>query len=239
MSKQILVVDDEPNVRLNYRVTLEIEGFTVMEANCGPKALEQFAAHQFDLAILDMRMPEMDGLDLLAEMRKRGINTPTVIITAYGDIPHAVRAMKLGAIDFLKKPVTPGQLRQIAGEVLERHETPLAAVAEVEAGASLSAEELHALYLQNAKRLLNLRHFEQARVNLAKAMALDPLSPEAFNLAGVLFEMLEDYDRAKKHYGQAIKLDKHYEPAQQNMRRIYELFNFGSSKEPFAMGDNQ
>ena len=129
MSKQILVVDDEPNVRLSYRVTLETEGYTVFEADCGTKALEQLAAHHFDLAILDMRMPEMDGLDLLAEMRKRGLNTPTVIITAYGEIPHAVRAMKLGAIDFLQKPLTPEALRRIATEVLERHEEPPATAA--------------------------------------------------------------------------------------------------------------
>jgi hypothetical protein len=50
--------------------------------------------------------------------------------------------------------------------------------------------------------------------------------------------MQEDYDRAKKYYGQAIKLDKRYEPAQQNMRRIFELFNFGSSKEPVALGED-
>jgi DNA-binding response OmpR family regulator len=237
MSKRILVVDDEPNVRLNYRVTLETEGFTVTEASSGSKALEQFASSTFDLAILDMRMPEMDGLALLAEMRRRGNKTPTVIITAYGDVPHAVRAMKLGAIDFLRKPVTPEQLRQITDEVLTRHEEPVSALPEVEVTASMSAEDLHRLYLQHAKRLLNLQRFEQARVNLAKALALDPLSAEAFNLSGVLFEMLEDYDRAKRHYGQAIKLDKNYEPAQQNMRRIYELFNFGASQEPFAFGD--
>jgi len=241
MSKLILIVDDEPNVRLTYRVTLETEGFTVLEANSGPKALEQFAAHPIDLAILDMRMPEMDGLDLLAEMRKRGNNTPTVIITAYGDVPHAVRAMKLGAIDFLKKPVTPAQLRQIAGEVIGRHEGPKPVP--TEAGASialsaLSAEELHALYLQDAKRLLNLQQFEQARVKLANAMALDPLSAEAFNLAGVLFEMQEDYERARKYYSQAIKLDKHFESAQQNMRRIFELSSFDASTEPPAMEGN-
>ena len=62
-------------------------------------------------------------------------------------------------------------------------------------------------------------------------------SPEVFNLGGVLFEMLEDYDRAKRYYGQAIRLNRNYEPAQQNMRRIYELFQFGSSKEPFNLGE--
>ena len=69
-------------------------------------------------------------------------------------------------------------------------------------------------------------------------LELNDKSAEAFNLTGVLFEMKEDYDRAKKYYGQAIKLDKRYEPAQQNMRRIFELFNFGSSKEPVALGDD-
>jgi FixJ family two-component response regulator len=231
-------VDDEPNVRLNYRVTLETEGYNVLEANCGAKALEQLAANRFDLAILDMRMPEMDGLDLLAEMRQRGYNTPAVIITAYGDIPHAVRAMKLGAIDFLKKPLTPEQLRQIVNEVVERHEEPEITLAESESDEDMSAEQIFRRYLQKAKRLLNLREFESARTNLAKAMALDPLSAEAFNLTGVLFEMREDDQRAKQFYGQAMKLDQSYEPAQQNMRRLFERFKFGATKEPFAMGND-
>jgi DNA-binding response OmpR family regulator len=239
MSRQILVVDDEPNVRLNYRVALETESFTVREANCGARALEQFAAHHFDLAILDMRMPGMDGLDLLAEMRKEGIDTPAVIITAYGDILHAMRAMKLGAIDFLKKPVTPEQLRHIAEEVIERHEKPASPPSKVVADPVLSPGELHMRYLVNAKRLLNLRDFESARTNLSKAMALDPLSPEAFNLAGVLFEMREDYDRAKKFYAQALKLAQDYAPAQENMRRLFERFQTGSSKEPHSPGDDQ
>jgi len=57
------------------------------------------------------------------------------------------------------------------------------------------------------------------------------------NLAGVFFEMQEDYDRARKFYGKALKYGPYYEPAQQNMRRIFELFHFGSSKEPMAFGD--
>jgi DNA-binding response OmpR family regulator len=230
MSKRILVVDDEPNVRLNYRITLETEGFTVVEADSGPKALEQFAGNQFDLAILDMRMPEMDGLDLLAEMRKRGLSTPTVIITAYGDIPHAVRAMKLGAIDFLKKPMTPESLRNIVENILVRH-APESAVPR-------PVRDDFDTHITKAKLLLNLQDFAGAKEHLVRALELNNKSAEGFNLAGVLFEMLEDYDRAKKYYGQAIKLDKSYEPAQQNMRRIYELFQFGSSKEPFVLGDD-
>jgi two-component system, OmpR family, copper resistance phosphate regulon response regulator CusR len=86
MSKKILVVDDEPNVRLGYRVTLETEGHAITEAHCGAKALDDLAAGSFDLAILDLRMPDMDGLELLGQMRNRGYATPSVIITA----PHSV-----------------------------------------------------------------------------------------------------------------------------------------------------
>ena len=232
MSKHILVVDDEPNVRLSYRVTLETEGLAVSEADCATKALKQLSTHGFDLAILDMRMPEMDGLDLLAEMRKRGFQTPTVIITAYGDIPHAVRAMQLGAIDFLQKPLTPEALRNLVAEVCARH---------VESGA---IEQKRALadnfptQLAEAKRLLNLQVFEPAWAHLSRALELNGQSPDALNLAGVYFEMHEDYERARKLYGKAIKYGPYYEPAQQNMRRIFELFHFGSSEEPFALGDD-
>lgn len=231
MSKRILVVDDEPNVRLSYRVTLETEGLAVAEADCAVRALELFGSSQFDLAILDMRMPEMDGLELLEEMRKRAISTPAVIITAYGDIPHAVRAMQLGAIDFLQKPLTPAALRDLIEEILTRHAPGTQAVAKTPVGDDFASQ------LSEAKRLLNLQVFGKAWTHLARALELNPQAPEALNLAGVFFEMQEDYDRAKKLYGQAIKYAPYYEPSQQNMRRIFELFHFGSSKEPFAIGD--
>jgi DNA-binding NtrC family response regulator len=223
MSKQILIVDDERNVRFSYRVTLELEGFTVFEAEDAAKALALFATHSFDLAILDMRMPEMDGLDLLAEMRHRGVSTPVVIITAYGDVPHAIRAMKLGAIDFLEKPLTPEQLRRIVHEVVGRHAAPASTFLEVEPDPALTKDELHALYLQEAKRMLNLQQFAEARASLAKAMALNPLSSEAFNLAGVLFEMQEAFAPAQRFYEQAIKLNTHSDESQANLRRLFAL----------------
>ena len=229
MQPCVLIIDDEPNVRLTYRVTLETEGFEVQEASDASAALRELADKDFDLAILDMRMPEMDGLELLESMRERNIQTPVVIITAYGDVPHAVRAMKLGAIDFLQKPLTPEALRSAVGEILGRHAKPAPHPAR---------EETFDTHVQAAKQLINLREFPAAREQIAKALEIRTDSPEVFNLGGVLFEMLEDYKRAKRYYGQAIRLNKNYEPAQQNMRRIYELFQFGSSKEPFNLGED-
>jgi DNA-binding NtrC family response regulator len=226
MNKRILIVDDEPNVRLNFRTTLETEGYEIFEASSGEEALQALGEHAFALAILDIRMPGMDGLELLAKIGESGIRVPTTIVTAYSDVPNAVKAMKLGAVDFLQKPLRPEELRSIVAEILKRHDVQDEPVAE-----TFSA------HIVAAKRCLNLRAFAKARLHLARALELNAKSAEAFNLAGVLSEVLEDYDRAKKCYGQAIKLDKNYEPAQQNMRRLFEVDHFGSSKEPVNLGE--
>ena len=225
MQAKILIVDDETNVRLNYRVTLETEGYQIFEASSATKALEELVSRSFDLAVLDMRMPGMNGLQLLGKMREIGITVPAMIVTAYSDVPHAVQAMKLGAIDFLEKPLRPEDLRRIVAEILRRH-----------APQKERAEETFNSHIVAAKRCINLRSFALARIHLIKALELNTKSVEAFNLAGVLAEMLDEVDKAKKYYGQAIKLDKNYGPAQQNMRRLFELQNFGSSSEPVNLG---
>jgi len=226
MKPRILIVDDETNVRLNYRITLEIEGYEVVEAASASQALHELIEQDFSLAILDMRLPGTDGLALLAKMREIGISVPAMIVTAYSDVPHAVRAMKLGAIDFLQKPLRPEDLRRLVAEILDRH-----------ASRREHQNEDFKSHIVAAKRCLNLRSFESARLHLAKAMELNTKSVEAFNLAGVFYEMMEDQRKARKYYGQAIKLNKNYEPAQQNMRRLFELENFGSSSEPFNLGE--
>jgi len=225
MNPKILIVDDEPNVRLMYHSALEPEKYELYEAESGPKALEQCKQRTHALAILDLRMPGMDGLELLEKMHGQGVKTPAVIITAFADVPNAVNAMKLGAIDFLQKPILPDQLRGIVKDILRRHEPD-----------KPKNEPLDFDYqLRHAKQAINLRDFASAKLKLVKALEMNPNSPQAFNLLGVMLEMREEYDQAKRYYGQAIKLDKHFEPAQQNMRRIFELFHFGSSKEPMNL----
>jgi len=225
MSKRILIVDDEPNVRLSYRAVLEAERYAIDEANSAATALEKLVASHFDLAILDMRMPEADGLDLLAKMRERGLSTPTVMITAYGDLPHAVRAIKLGAIDFLQKPLTPDELRHVVCEVLTRHET----------GLNPSEAKDYAYHLRAAKLAINLRDFEQAKRSLKNALHLDDTSAEGFNLAGVVAELSGDKKIAVRYYEQALRINKDFKPAQQNAKRIEEISTRGVSKEPFAL----
>src|SRR6516225_9200285 len=107
MSSSILIVDDETNVRLNYRITLETEGYEVYEAASAGSALEELVERSFAVAILDMRMPGMDGLELLMKMREAGITVPVMIVTPHRDVPPALAAMELRAIDFLQKSLRP------------------------------------------------------------------------------------------------------------------------------------
>ena len=226
MNGKILIVDDEPNVRLMYRSALEGGSYEIYEADSAAKALEACALRRHNVAVLDLRMPGgMDGLELLEEMKKRRIDTPVVFITAFASVPNAVNAMKLGAIDFLQKPILPYQLRDIVQDIIIRHEP--------EEGGNMPHDFDY--YLRCAQRAINLRDFAAAKRDLIKALELNSDSPQAMNLVGVMLEMREEYEQARRYYGQAIKLDKNFEPAQQNMRRIFELFNFGSSKEPFNM----
>ena len=229
MEASILVVDDERNVRLMYRAALD-HMFKVDEAESAAKALEMFQANRYNVGILDLRMPEMTGLELLEQMNHLGITTPVVFITAYADVPNAVSAMKFGAIDFLQKPITPEQLRAIVKDVLVRHS--------IEDRKTAETPHDFEYFLRCAKRAINLRDFSAARQNLVSALEINPDSPQALNLAGVMFEMREEFDQARRYYGRAIKLSKDFEPAQANMRRIYELFQFGSSEEPYNLENN-
>jgi DNA-binding NtrC family response regulator len=224
MSRRILIVDDEPNVRLSYRAVLEAECYVVEEANSAVTGLEKLVASRFDLVILDLRMPEMDGLDLLEKMRERGISTPAVMITAYGDLPHAVCAMKLGAIDFLQKPLTPIQLRHIVDDVVTRHEEP-----------TESETKDYAYHLRSAKRAVNQRDFEAAKRSLKNALHLDDRSAEGFNLAGVVAELSGDFKNAARYYEQALRINEDFAPARQNAKRMDELARRGTSREPIAL----
>jgi DNA-binding response OmpR family regulator len=219
--KRILVVDDEPNIRLNYRVLLEVDGFQVSEASNGAAALDQLRNGRFALALLDLRMPAMDGLQLLAALRRHAIITPAIIVTAFDDVPSEAQAMRLGAIDFLRKPVRPADLRAVITEVLERHDPST----HVE-----TADDFRS-HLIVAKRLINLCDFNEAQKHALRALELNHAVPEAFNLAGVLAEVLGDYTRAMKLYERTLRVDGQHGPAKRNLHRLSAILESGFPEE--------
>jgi DNA-binding response OmpR family regulator len=235
----ILVVDDEPNVRLVFRTALEASGYKLSTAAEGKSALDLVQQDPPDLILLDLQMPGSDGMDVLRQLREGGNNVPVVIITAHGSVPHAVQAMKLGAIDFLAKPISPEALRNVVNEVIQRHAAPGKQVATaVSSGEPLTTPSQFAASLSQAKRALNQRSFQQAEAFLKQAIALKNDSAEAHNLMGVLHELRNQHDDSYREYKAALKANHRYEPAKHNMQRYYERFTFGKSDVLIDTGES-
>ena len=121
MSK-VLVVDDEEIVRYALTEKLKENGFSVSEAYDGRNAIEMFREKEFDAVLLDLRMPEMDGIETLNELKKHYEDVPVIIVTAYGDIPTAVEAIKIGAYDFIEKPPQISKLIVTLRRAIEKSE---------------------------------------------------------------------------------------------------------------------
>jgi two-component system nitrogen regulation response regulator NtrX len=100
----ILVVDDEKSIRSTLKEILEYEGYTIEEAVDGAEALKLLQEKHFDLAICDIKMPKVDGLECLEKSKSAGVGTPFIMLTAHGSIDTALEATKKGAFDFITKP---------------------------------------------------------------------------------------------------------------------------------------
>jgi len=116
---KILIIDDEKNIRNMVQLALERDGHAIELAVDGSEGLSKFGnGSDIDLVLLDQRMPGMEGLDVLREIRKRSSESKVIMITAFGTIDLAVDAMKSGATDFLKKPFTAETLRNAVQSAL-------------------------------------------------------------------------------------------------------------------------
>jgi two-component system response regulator AtoC len=115
----ILVVEDKASFGNMLKASLEDAAITVQLAKNGREALRLFKKEKFEIAIIDLRLPDIDGIDLLREFKKLDTDTKFLIMTAYGTIERAVEAMKLGAYDFLTKPFDIEQLIVIINRILE------------------------------------------------------------------------------------------------------------------------
>ncbi len=229
--KPILVVDDEKNIRLTMSQSLEPLEIPVRTAVNGEEALQKLREGPFGLVFLDLRMPGIDGMEVLRQIKDDWPKTRVIIITAHGTIESAVEAMKLGAVDFIQKPFSPGEIRELAIRVIER-----------EALDEESAVDYRSL-IELAKRHISDRSFGAAREAARKAIAADPAHPEPYNLLGALIEIKGDWLEAQKFYRAALEIDPTFKPASANLERTTSWHKFGpidlgsGEKEKHRAGD--
>src|SRR5215211_5993086 len=119
MPQTLLLVEDDPEVRSVLRLALEDEGYDVEEAGDGRSGLERFERAQPDLVLLDLRLPDLRGLDLCREMRQSSI-VPIIIVTAQTDTHDLVAGLEAGADDYVTKPVVPKALAARIRALLRR-----------------------------------------------------------------------------------------------------------------------
>lgn len=119
---QILIVDDEKSIRSTLREILEYEKFKVEEAKDGEEGLEMLRNGSYDLVLCDIKMPKMDGLELLQKAMEEGLDSPFIMISAHGTIDSAVEATKKGAFDFLQKPLDLNRLLVTLRNAMDRKE---------------------------------------------------------------------------------------------------------------------
>jgi two-component system response regulator PilR (NtrC family) len=116
----VLVVDDEKAVRDVLKAVLEKEGHRVTSACDGEQALQAVTSHPPDLVISDIRMPKLDGIKLLGEIRERDPDLPVILVTAYASSDSTIQAMRLGAYDYLTKPFRIDEVRLVVEKALAR-----------------------------------------------------------------------------------------------------------------------
>jgi len=167
MANTILVVDDEKNIVQLARLYLGNEGFQVEEAYDGKQALEKARSTNPDLIVLDIMMPEMDGISVCKELRKTS-NVPVIILTARDDDVDKIVGLEVGADDYVTKPFSPKELVARVRAVLRRTR-PAASVPVLDAGTLSMDTSAHRATLGGAPLPLTPKEFDLLQTLLASA----------------------------------------------------------------------
>jgi len=225
MKGSVLVVDDEKNIRLMIGKVLEGLGLGIELACNGDEALSLTSERNFDLILLDLRMPGTDGMEVLRRIRDASQTTKVAIITAHGNVDNAVEAMKLGAVDFIQKPFTVEELRRVVTDAFERRGdffVRLKTGKPKDEGPETSLDKNPGDYrhcIQQAKAALESGLSDEARLWAERAIAVEPINAEGFNLLGSILLIRNEHAKAQNLFRAAIALDPTDERAYKNLDR--------------------
>ena len=205
-----LVVEDEPSVATTVAMALRGDGWTVNVADSGDRALELMAAATFDLLLLDLRLPGIQGAEVLRRLAASATRSiPKVVVTtAYGSPDRTLEVMRLGASDILRKPFTPDELREVVAGAVARESDPAAALRAFADAVTTARDRLSALRVPPAA--------EAAR----RAIAHCPARPEGFHLLAACYDLLGEEREAVRLYRLALAVDPGYIPSRHNLDRL-------------------
>ncbi len=187
--KKVLVVDDTKNIRLLLSKSLELQGYDVDTASNGKEALELLSSKSYDLAFLDIKLPEIRGTEVLRRIRDKGITTPVIIITAYATVKNAVDCTKMGAVAYVQKPFTGEKIKGVIEELsifaLPNKNEPI---------------EISENIIEQAKYHISTGNIEHAIEILTSELSSNVENSEIYLLLGDAYNSLGQTARAHKYY---------------------------------------
>jgi two-component system, OmpR family, response regulator len=189
--KKVLVVDDTKNIRNLLTTCLELNGYTVLTANNGLSAIEFITKESFDIAFIDIKMPELSGTEVLRRIRALGFVFPVVIMTAYATVKNAVECTKLGAVAYLQKPFTADKVNDLLAKLEE---------------VTSHAESINE-YLNKAKLQIEEKLYDEALKCLELALSLDSSRGEIYFLIGKIYQLENNLVLAQKYFETAKIFD--------------------------------
>jgi DNA-binding NtrC family response regulator len=192
-SKRILIIDDDQSICLTLYHALAGLGHEIETVHSGEDALAAIENRDFGILLLDIWMPGIDGMEVLRRMKAIAPHIRVIMMTAHGGIESAVEAMKLGAVDFIQKPFTPPEIRELVGTVIQR-----------EALDDSMAKD-YASCIELAKKCITDHRFAAADAHL---------------LGAVLEIQGAHPSEALRNYHASLALDPSYAPARRNIHRI-------------------
>lgn len=182
--KKVLVVDDTKNIRMILTKCLELEGYEVMTASDGRKALDLLTVSSFDLVFLDIKLPEISGTEVLRRIRDIGVKTPVVIITAYATVKNAVDCTNMGAVKYMQKPFSTDKIKSLLNE--------LNSVFTTDIGAEVD------LLIRNANLSITEKEYAKALTYSKKALSLELELPEIYLIISKAYEGLGESKNAER-----------------------------------------
>ena len=215
---KILVIDDEAGIREGCRRVLAPQGYIVDVAENGDEAMNKIMAGRFDLALIDVMMPGISGIELISKIHAHDTEIVCIIITGYATVELAVRAIKQGAYDFLTKPFTTDDLLLVVNQGMERRRLSL----ETRRLRTIEAEAQHL-----AEEKARLEELDRAKVAFIRLVTHELQAPISAILT--YLELILDGTVAQEE--QQETLERSCERAREQLTLIADLLEFGRLKE--------